>query len=119
MKKMLLTLLVAGGLTACVSTPMGPLTGAELYGKTIRVDGPRVTTRTTFNRDGTAVTVQPDGRRVTARYWVEDGKLCFSPVGGTERDCWLYTRPLMERLVRGQTIDMTAPDGTPVRVTFE
>jgi hypothetical protein len=114
MRRMFVIGLVSISLAGCV-TPTTTLTGAELYGQTVRVEGGGITTRTTFNRDGTAVTVQPNGQRVTARYWVESGQLCFAMPDGSQRECWAYT----ERLIRGRTIDATAPDGTPVRVTLE
>jgi hypothetical protein len=116
MRKIMFAMAVSLGLAACTTmADTRPLDGSELYGHTIRVDGGSVTTRTTFNRDGTATTRLPNGQSVSARYYVQNGRLCFAPMDNTAHECWAYT----ERLVRGRTVDARAPDGTAVRVTLE
>jgi hypothetical protein len=115
MRKALFVIAASVSLAACATIDTRPLDGSELYGQTVRVEGAGMTTRTTFNRDGTATTRAPNGQTATARYYVRDGQLCFVPPNNTAHECWAYT----ERLVRGRTIDARAPDGTPVRVTLE
>jgi ribosomal protein L35AE/L33A len=115
MKRMFLLGLMSISLASCATVGGTLNNGSELYGKTVRIEGAAGTSRTTFNRDGTAMTVWSNGKRVTARYWVENGQLCFASPGGSDRSCWVYTG----RLVPGRTVDATAPNGDAVRVTLE
>lgn len=99
---------------ALLVTPAGeiapPPIGTELKGRTTIAEFP----------DGSVVHMhyRPDGTftgRLGARswsgtYWFTDGKLCLRT--STEHECWPYAEPM----VPGRIYDVTAPDGTKVKV---
>lgn len=100
-------------LAGCATTPP-PRPGAELPGRTLRIDLPNgEVTRLRFNADGTVVGTGPGGQ-ATGSWAVENGQICMDwPRQG--RECFPYAEPFRP----GRTVTLTGTSGASVRVTME
>lgn len=114
MKRTLLAITFA--VSACATTPApapAPAPGAELAGRSLRVEiegGPTMTLR--FQPGGTVIGNNA-GREATGRWEVEDGRLCLQ-FPGQERDCWPYAAPF----VGGKPVTLTSTGGVTARATL-
>jgi hypothetical protein len=89
-------------------------TGAELIGRTIRLEtsGGQVTNMR-FSENG-VVRAQFGSSEIVGS-WVSTGtQLCFAWTGSS-RECWPYARPLTP----GETVTLTSDRGNVVRVTLQ
>lgn len=110
-------LIAAGGgalmLSACATT--APIaTGAELVGRTVRVEAPDGEISTAqFMADGT-VHLTTGARRISGRWAVERDRICFV-YPDLPRECWTYDGPLR----RGVAVTSTSDLGNSVRITLQ
>lgn len=111
-------LLAAAGVGPAQEPPpaSGADPGAELRDSTMRVEaaGGLVVNTLYLDADGSMQLMEePEGERVSGRWFVRDRRLCleWEPRG---RECW----PYQAALVRGQTTRVTSDRGLSVRITL-
>ncbi|MDQ4088316.1 MAG: hypothetical protein M3177_09965, partial [Pseudomonadota bacterium] len=95
-------------------TSRGPEPGAELVGRTLRMQTSRGDATTLRFRDEGRVRATFRGRSVEGRWRVRDRRLCFF-WSGAPRECWPYRSPFE----RGRTRTVTSDRGNVVRVTMQ
>ena len=89
---------------------------ASRYDNTTTITDANGTTKIHYNKDGTLVTVLPNGTKGTGKWVVKGDKLCVTADSGpsaNQENC----SPLVERKV-GDTWDVTLADGTKVKVAL-
>ena len=95
-----------------VRTQVAP--GAELVGRSIRVETSSGQASTLHFAPGGAVHATFGERQAAGRWEVADGRLCFT-WPGAPRECW----PYRGALPRGETVSLTSDRGNVVRVTLQ
>ncbi len=101
----------ATSVAAPVPAPQAAI-GTELQGRTTISKFPDGSTvQMDYRPDGT-FTGRLGEHVWSGRYWLTGGKLCLRT--SDELECWPYP----EAMVPGRTYDVTAPDGTRVKVTL-
>jgi hypothetical protein len=102
-------LLKVAFLGAAVAVPIGTVVaqvtwipGSEIAGQTVQVQTQGVLNTVTFNADGTATIMTPQGTAVPATWSAANNMLCLSANGIQE--CWPYTQPFMA----GQQVALTS-----------
>jgi hypothetical protein len=112
--KIILPLLAAGlAFAGCATTAPARL-GAELPGRTLRIDLPNgEVTRLRFNADGSVVGTGAGGQ-ATGTWQAANAQICMDwPRLG--RECFRYAEPFRP----GRTVTLTGTSGATVRVTME
>ena len=106
---------IFGGCSTVVprgQAPVGVIVpGAELYGRSIRVESGGRTSVMTFRHDG-KVQAAFNGQTLTGDWAVEGQRICFTWSGF--RDCWPYSG----LWPRGTAVNLKSERGTDVRVTL-
>lgn len=75
----------AGAVGQIVWTP-----GSEIVGQTLQVQTNGTTNSVTFNADGTATIMTPNGQAIPATWSAANNQLCLST--GGPQECWPYTQ---------------------------
>jgi hypothetical protein len=76
--------------------------GSEIAGQTVQVQTNGVVNSITFNADGTATIMTPEGTSVPGTWSAANSMLCLSANGGQE--CWPYSQPFQA----GQQVALTS-----------
>jgi hypothetical protein len=76
--------------------------GSEIAGQTVQVQTNGVVNNITFNADGTATIMTPEGTSVPGTWSAANSMLCLSANGGQE--CWPYSQPFQA----GQQVALTS-----------
>lgn len=108
--------LAALALAGCTTVQPRAATGAELLGRTMRVELPGGEVSTLrFSGDGTVIgTGTGPGPQATGRWTVEAGRICMEwPRVG--RECYPYSAPFD----RGRTVTLTGTSGVTVQATLQ
>jgi hypothetical protein len=93
---------------AAAAVPMGSVAaqawmpGSEIAGQTVQVQTNGVVNNITFNADGTATIMTPEGTSVPGTWSAANSMLCLSANGGQE--CWPYSQPFQA----GQQVALTS-----------
>jgi hypothetical protein len=102
-------LLKAVFFSAAVATPIATVAaqaawapGSEIIGQGVQVRRKGVMNTITFNADGTATIMTPQGTSVPGTWSTANNMLCLSANGAQE--CWPYARPFQA----GQQIALTS-----------
>jgi len=72
---------------------MGWVPGSEIVGQTLQVQTNGTSNSVTFNADGTATIMAPNGQAVPATWSAANNQLCLST--GGPQECWPYTQAFM------------------------
>ena len=83
-----LALVLAPAAGAVAQTGWVP--GTEIVGQTLQVTTNGTTNSVTFNADGTATIMAPNGQAVPATWSAANNMLCLST--GGPQECWPYTQ---------------------------
>ena len=81
--------LVLAPAAGAVAQP-GWVPGTEIVGQTLQVTTNGTTNSVTFNADGTATIMAPNGQAVPATWSAANNMLCLST--GGPQECWPYTQ---------------------------
>ena len=81
--------LVLAPAAGAVAQP-GWVPGTEIVGQTLQVTTHGTTNSITFNADGTATIMAPNGQAVPATWSAANNMLCLST--GGPQECWPYTQ---------------------------
>lgn len=96
-------LLISVFATGTASAQVGPPTGAEIRGHSVRVELPDGTVNTVhFDANGTARMISQTGREVRGNWFVENQMICLQ--SATARECWPYQSAFMT----GQPVTLTS-----------
>ena len=87
---------------AGVVAQTGWIPGSEIVGQTLQVQTNGTTNSVTFNADGTATVLTPNGQAVPATWSAANNQLCLS--AGGPQECWPYAQPFQA----GQQIALTS-----------
>ena len=69
----------------------GWIPGSEIVGQTLQVQTNGATNSVTFNADGTATVLTPNGQAIPGTWSAANNQLCLST--GGPQECWPYAQP--------------------------